>query len=481
MQIPDVLVASFKILVNDFAMDHAAGDPSARSRPTTWIGRKRGDYGDMPQDPIENAGIALYERIKAMLDLLRADDALERLDIPAWDHFLAMGSLIQSAREADPSPLLSELERAYQLIFDSFRQCFKQIVDESLKPSPDPASHTGRLIKAQRRHYIAPDQLVPLNVIQESSNDYQKALCSVFWSNLKKQSSEITPTKRFCGLSLFRMERDFNSRLQRVKTEIESVEDQDRSSSLDALLNSSYTFHLESLLEALNKKMDSLRTGIGGSDWDREGQGHPLVLSDHIIQKLDENELKFLPMWAGGWDDGTGGVFQEQIPPTEMGPSEPGPSYHTGWTVPTDTDAGASVATTTAGNDTETMSDFATSELDFDHPRPRSLDVQDSASATTATRTVGTASELFVINDLEFNEAMYSVPAEHQPAGRALATYVEEDYGANSFYGSSTYGSTVSVMNEDEGEEDAGILSDNTLSAGSAPGSDSDFEVVERL
>jgi hypothetical protein len=47
---------------------------------------------------------------------------------------------------------------------------------------------------------------------------------------------------------------------------------------------------------------------------------------------VDENEYKYLPLWAGGMDDGSGGVFEEMIPPAYKGPIGPGPSYHTGST-----------------------------------------------------------------------------------------------------------------------------------------------------
>ncbi|KAI9373369.1 hypothetical protein BJX61DRAFT_383789 [Aspergillus egyptiacus] len=44
---------------------------------------------------------------------------------------------------------------------------------------------------------------------------------------------------------------------------------------------------------------------------------------------LTENEFKYLPLWAGGCDDGTGGVYADQIPLAETNEfSGPGPSIH---------------------------------------------------------------------------------------------------------------------------------------------------------
>jgi hypothetical protein len=50
---------------------------------------------------------------------------------------------------------------------------------------------------------------------------------------------------------------------------------------------------------------------------------------------MSREELKYLPLWAGGNEDGTGGVFEKPIPPAEYGvaPNGPGPAYHTGLSV----------------------------------------------------------------------------------------------------------------------------------------------------
>ncbi|KAI3333049.1 hypothetical protein F4824DRAFT_473811 [Ustulina deusta] len=60
-------------------------------------------------------------------------------------------------------------------------------------------------------------------------------------------------------------------------------------------------------------------------------QTGPLILS------LSDEEFKFLPLWAGGLDDGTGRVYQPEIPDAERGfPIGPGPRFYTGETIPDD-------------------------------------------------------------------------------------------------------------------------------------------------
>ncbi|KAL8785452.1 MAG: hypothetical protein Q9195_008629 [Heterodermia aff. obscurata] len=56
----------------------------------------------------------------------------------------------------------------------------------------------------------------------------------------------------------------------------------------------------------------------------------------HSIEVLDtlncltESEWKYLPLWAGGCDDGSGGVYDEDIPMASSSFSHPGPNVHIG-------------------------------------------------------------------------------------------------------------------------------------------------------
>lgn len=86
-----------------------------------------------------------------------------------------------------------------------------------------------------------------------------------------------------------------------------------------------------------------------------------IVRTGPLILALSDEEFKFLPLWAGGFDDGTGGVFQPDVPDAERGfPIGPGPSFHTGETIPEDDEAstikGSDDAFTTAtGADTDSV------------------------------------------------------------------------------------------------------------------------------
>jgi len=63
---------------------------------------------------------------------------------------------------------------------------------------------------------------------------------------------------------------------------------------------------------------------------DQREMGFDVALTDTLLC-LGSEEFKYLPLWAGGDDDDSGGVFDDTIPVAVAGPNGPGPSYHTGF------------------------------------------------------------------------------------------------------------------------------------------------------
>jgi hypothetical protein len=88
----------------------------------------------------------------------------------------------------------------------------------------------------------------------------------------------------------------------------------------------------------------------------------PILQNGPLVMGLTDDEYRFLPLWAGGLDDGTGGVYQSEIPDADRGfPIGPGPSFHTGETIGDDDDDGRSTidgaATVATGTGTVTMTE----------------------------------------------------------------------------------------------------------------------------
>lgn len=64
-------------------------------------------------------------------------------------------------------------------------------------------------------------------------------------------------------------------------------------------------------------------------DYSMRVQSLELRLTNTLVS-LTDAEWKYLPLWAGGNDDGTGGVFDDDIPLSSEGFSTAGPNVHTG-------------------------------------------------------------------------------------------------------------------------------------------------------
>lgn len=74
------------------------------------------------------------------------------------------------------------------------------------------------------------------------------------------------------------------------------------------------------------------------------GSGTAALEATDTLFSLTDDQFRFLPLWAGGNDDGSGGVFTDQnIPVMETGGfSAPGPAVHTGSVASTNTDSSMS-------------------------------------------------------------------------------------------------------------------------------------------
>jgi len=86
-------------------------------------------------------------------------------------------------------------------------------------------------------------------------------------------------------------------------------------------------FSLYEFLQQVKRHVGSVCNGVlmrGENDWS--------VLCPTLLCLTDE-EYKYLPLFAGGMNDESGGVFEEEIPLAEKGPAGPGPVFHTGSTV----------------------------------------------------------------------------------------------------------------------------------------------------
>ncbi|KAK3318448.1 hypothetical protein B0H66DRAFT_603034 [Apodospora peruviana] len=414
LKIPSVLTAAFKILVNEVAVDMAAPMPSPNLPQLTWAQRKRDDYGE--SDAVDYASRAYIERMNGLLEMLRSDDVLDRLpvEIPQWTNLRKLGELLDHNEN-------TRLKLAHKRLVEALVTAFHRQVEAALEAVP--SGHLNQLIEAQRAHYIPNTrdrQRIPLRVYYSKLSHSQRILIPFFWNELRTVGDFTSFSWSYFKASLLTsLASDYNDCIKRE------------------FASNSYFFNRHADLAAgfdLQIFYNELRASVSALC-----KNHVLnrishentvsfCLTDHLNLTLEENELKFLPIWADGLDDGTGGVFQDAIPPAEMGPSEPGPAYHTGYTVAT-----GDTTTMDGGGSTIAPSDLDIGNLDLTSNTgtvPRSMDAEQSVTTGPARNRVVSiyeSSEKFSANDVEYSDAMFAQPAAHQALGQALTHYADMD------------------------------------------------------
>ncbi|KAK5660343.1 hypothetical protein OQA88_12884 [Cercophora sp. LCS_1] len=465
LKIPSVLVASFRILVSEQAIDYAATIPSPRRPSHTWAQRRRDEYGDFPSDPVEYASRAFADRMANILDTLQSNsvhDSFERR-IVEWDRLRALAPAIKAL------PDNHRLKAAHQTLMEALVAIFHRKVTAALNSNI--VAMLRDLVEAQRRHYVPISTSVPITTLYGRLSEYQKVMTNFFWNSMRggsrfDQVSEST----FRGRQLWRIVQNYNTELNSAveagTLQIFSHEAPGEDGSPQYYpFPVTREFRVREYCDDVCNAMPPLCDRM--TDRGEDNNSIVYFLSNHLLLSLDEAELNFLPIWAGGLDDGSGGVFQDPVPPTDMGPSEPGPGYHTGHTVGAGTDASAATMTDRAS--TIAPSDLGIGDLDiYTDAGIRSIDANQSVTtAPPRGRVVAMSdsieSEQFSTTDSVFADARYEVPSSHQAVGQALAQHVEDDGASTVDDGNSVAWSYVgSVANAGAPDEHAAPVAPTT-------------------
>lgn len=164
-----------------------------------------------------------------------------------------------------------------------------------------------------------------------------------------------------------------------------------------------------------------------------------VAVTDTLLCLSDE-EFKYLPLWAGGDDDDSGGVFDPAIPVAIAGPNGPGPSFHTGF-------SNASAPSSEYGgfDSRSVMTSVNTSvgvEDGFsDHLDRRRIFAEDDIH-----------SETFSEDSETYAKSNTSDYLDHRGKGKAIANPFTDNYAAST----SSSGSMDDFAMSDDGISDAG-------------------------
>lgn len=423
LELPGVAQSAFRILVNELALEEAGGN-TANKKPaqTTVFGRKLGDLPDELRNLVQHAARAFIERLTNMDANLRNPDMFDYWNIEEWKRLRVLEQLLAQEEGSTAAKAFFKIQDLMKALVYEITEAYRMATSKALSPSV-PAYHS---IDQDRATYVEPKDYETVVPIMKKLNPIQMILCSLTYNEF----GTALDSKLYIGK---KVKLQGQSRMSFFKTvedagfAIQAVVD------ANPMLSYSEAWQpyfdrtvggkprpvrrpLVNLMDLEISIKDQLRPIT--LSWLRHDIEPSLNITRHLLLTLTNNEMKFLPLWAGGCDDGTGGVFETQIPPAVMGPNGPGPSYHTGITIPSQPSSEGSM-----------IEDLAEMRL-RGSTTDGSVDVHDSISTVyrpdrVIADDVSMESEAFTAGVAEYEAAKFEVPADHQSMGSVVDMLVD--------------------------------------------------------
>lgn len=434
LQLQQVTQTAFRILVNEMAIEEAATDYSSlqRRRRTTIFGRRTGECSDELNNLIQHASRALVERVTRLNLELQSQDLFDRWGIEEW---AKLRDLEEVLTRKDPSngtgkkDFKKTLEGLNRVMYH-----LRRTIDYRYNLSATSFGISSSFLLGMdidRATYVQPMDFEELERILSEFNPVQKLLCPFIYNDMDDRCSKHFFTNSYPdggdlgGLSIPGLVDSFQASLDclisRFPELIDAPEWQcivdhnvDKKESPITRIKRPIVFLMD-MEQQVKKALQPLTRS-----WVRHDIEPPANITRHLLLTLDREEMKFLPLWAGGLNDGTGGVFESHIPSTDMGPNGPGPAYHTGHTIPS---APPSIS--------ESLMEEISAMKVASTATGGSIDVHDSISTVyrpdkVIADDVSIKTESFETAESDYDGARFAVPADHQATGEAVDALVEE-------------------------------------------------------
>lgn len=361
---------------------------------------------------VEHAGVAMAERYKRAIDNICGPDALAILDVPEWNQLTLLDQVI-------PSDLSLPHRRTYNALLDSIRATILRVVtkciDNASTKAPNMVTREKFFSHATKSRWdmseLGLSYLVskrdfafssPFSAVYTGLNKYQRALCPFVWLEM----CDLCITDLVGMGEVYEAALAFSIAFQDAKKRNLILRGRPYPDIFDQHDRGFYKRLFEHALSNLSAYATSFAQ--------RPDTEFGYSITQHMVLSLSEKEMDYLR-----FEDET--VYESEIPEAELGPTGPGPSYHTGITVP-------SVSDSVVGG----MDDMALRSDDGTSTVVGSVVVQDGIStvfdrARVLTPSESLASERFTDDAMSADvaEAEFALPAAHQPRGEALADYVE--------------------------------------------------------
>ncbi|KAF9767541.1 hypothetical protein IL306_015292 [Fusarium sp. DS 682] len=416
LKIVPVMDSAFRILVNELALK-LAGDPTKynANSQTTIFGRRLSHLPDELSNIVQHAAQALVDRVSEINATYRNPDLFSSWDIDEWSKLQVTEQLLQQ----EDTPLSQVALEKLRVLMRALTCEVTDAWEDAMDSPPGHGHATYCYIDQDRLTYVEPKDFDKMTTIMLEFNPVQMLLCSVPYNDVGVTLDERRWNNARCKLdghrhrTLTTLVRVATITLENFLACTPRLSDNILWSRILTLgdrdfpvmgMPASYrpVVSLNTLETAVKDRLRPLTLS-----WRRENFEVPLNLTRHLLLTLTDNELKYLPLWCGGNDDGSGGVFGDAIPSADplVAPNGPGPGFHTGYTISTPSSVCGSII-----EDMDALRVWgSTSGASM---------TQDRLIASESSFTVGES-------DVEFTNAMYAMPADHQMMGEAVNMTVE--------------------------------------------------------
>lgn len=350
LELRDPTRVAFRIRVVEDAIELVDPRPVSavqQLNKKTVFGRPREPLSDELETAIEHARVRLIDRVRHTADCLLSSShhALDFLfgSYPLadnqWQVLVAIGELLGcdlAGHGGHSGHATTDLSGVPLRVLNDARNALEELVlalGAYVKASVSRALDTQDSLDFERAdldrecYYVGWSSLKGTKSLYQQLSSHQRLLTRYPWEMLKPRPGSLQYVTTFCTGSV-----SVSTRIERLNQCLTPLAPYlpvdyvklDTDGNFNAFKPDAFAFQLSS---AVNQIAD---TWIGNHEIEI-----PLLRTSFLALGLSPDELAYLPLWAGGNNDETGGIFNEHgVPDADMGPIQPGPFYHTGRSVP---------------------------------------------------------------------------------------------------------------------------------------------------
>jgi hypothetical protein len=318
LELPQVARLAFNILVHEAAIE-GFGEEDAKQSKLTVFGRQKGQLGDELSNLVQHGASALMDRVMKSLDWFEKGQTLIGWSPPQVKTLSEIEEIIHIEYDGDLQALTHVDGMRAALRYPSGMDVVSGCNSNALSGADGNVLSEMDMCRAKYVEYGAngSEDFVGLRAILSRLRPEQKLVCPFIYHGIRDRFRHWAFENTFdTSISAHeQLKRALQGLTEKYLNPVNIFPNFDMD-----------TFRFE--IAARAQTWTWLETR-GPDTKDIQGLNSPLPL--HMNLTLTRHEMKYLPLWAGGENDGTGRVFAPVLPPAEMGPNGPGPAYHTGF------------------------------------------------------------------------------------------------------------------------------------------------------